>query len=109
MFKLDPSADTIGVTGMGEIEVPPALLVKRFGSPGSGDGFKTSGEYVFVDLDGRPFIVHDWKATSLWDSEFPTPEEYWASRVPEELTISTRDLATHDFQEWLLAQLRKTP
>lgn len=104
-FKLEPKADTVGITGMGEIEVPPALLVQRFGLPGPGDGMKTSGEYVFVDEQGQPFVVHDWKATSLWDEGLATPEDYWASWEPDELTISSRDSDTQDFEKWLLGSL----
>jgi hypothetical protein len=107
MFKFDPSADTVGVTGMGELEVPPALVVRRFGPPAAGDGFKISGEYVFVNDSGEPFVVHDWKATNLWDDDFPAPEQYWAMTHPDELTISTRDIDTREFQEWFLARLEE--
>jgi len=105
MFKLSPSADTSGITEMGEAEVPPARLVRRFGTPSRGDGYKVSGEYVFVDSDGEPFVVHDWKSTSLWDESFPTSEEFWAGEEPQELSVSTRDLDTEGFERWLLDRL----
>ncbi len=109
MFKLSPTTDTIGTTEMGEIEVAPALIVKRFGPPGAGDDYKVSGEYVFADQNGEPFVVHDWKSTSLWDEDFPTPEELWASEEPEELSISSRDLETGEFERWFLEQLGEGP
>ncbi len=107
MFTLKPNADTIGITGMGEIEVSPAAVVKRFGPPATGDGLKISGEYVFVDGDGQPFVVHDWKATSLWAEGYPSPGEYWTMVEPDELTISTRDIDTREFEGWFLAQLQE--
>jgi hypothetical protein len=105
MFKLSPSTDTTGITEMGEVEVPPALVVRRFGAPSEGDGYKVSGEFVFVDRNGEPFVVHDWKATSFWDERFPSAEDFWASEEPEELSVSTRDLDTAEFEQWFLEQL----
>jgi hypothetical protein len=105
MFKLSPNYDTIGVTQVDEIEVAPVFVVRRFGSPTKGDGYKVSGEYIFVDLNGKPFIVHDWKSTSLWDKHFPDPEEFWASFDPVELSISSHDLDTEEFKSWFFQQL----
>jgi hypothetical protein len=105
MFKLWPSTDTTGITEMGEVEVPPALIVRRLGPPSDGDGYKVSGQYVFADGNGEPFVVHDWKSTNLWDEDFPTPEELWASEEPQELSVSTRDLNTAEFEQWFLDQL----
>ena len=106
MFQLSPSSDTTGITEMGEVEVSPALIAKLFGFPAKGDGYKVSGEYVFVDSNGNPFVVHDWKCTSLWDNNFPTPEKFWTSVEPAELSISSPDLDTQEFQRWFLDQLR---
>jgi hypothetical protein len=107
MFKLSSSADTIGTTIMGEVEVPPFLVVQRFGQPSTRDGDKVSGEFVFVDHADEPFIVHDWKSTSQWDERFPTPEEFWTSEEMEELCISTRDSDVAVFRQWFLEQIRK--
>ena len=52
---------------MGEIEMVPRSIVRRFGPPARSNGYKVSGEYVFTDQDGQPFVVHDWKSTSLWN------------------------------------------
>jgi len=105
MFKLSRSADTTGITEMGEVEVSPAEIVRRFGAPSGVDGYKISGEYVFVDKKGQPFVVHDWKSTNLWDHSFPTPEEFWSSEEPPELSVSSRDLETNEFEMWFLEQL----
>jgi hypothetical protein len=90
---------------MGDVEIPPALVIKRFGPPTEGDGYKVSGEFVFVDSKGEVFVVHDWKSTSLWEEGLPTPEEFWARAEAEELSIGTRDVDTADFKQWFLEQL----
>ncbi len=105
MFTLSPFIDTTGVTTMGEIEVAPATIVARFGSPRNSDENKVSGEFVFADQRGEPFVVHDWKSTSLWEDGLPSPEEFWASDEPQELCIATRDLDTSVFEEWFAKQL----
>ena len=107
MFRLAPSTDTTGITIMSEIEVAPALLVRRFGAPAAGDGYKVSGEYVFVDSAGEPFVVHDWKSTNLWEKELLSPEQFWASQEPAELCVSSRDQETGEFERWFLARLRE--
>jgi hypothetical protein len=110
MFKLSPGADTLGIAETGQIEIAPAIVVRRFGPPQPGsDGYKVSGEYVFTDNHGRTFVLHDWKATSLWDPELDSPEQFWASPEPAELSVSSRDPGTIEFERWLLAELEKTP
>ena len=71
MFKLSPTTGTVSVTTMSEIEVAPASIIRRFGPPAVSDEYKVSGQFVFVDQQGEPFVVHDWKSTSLWEQEFP--------------------------------------
>jgi hypothetical protein len=104
-----PATGTTGITTTGEVEIAPVLMVRRFGLPSHSDGYKVSGEYVLVDEEGRPFVVHDWKSTSLWDNSFPTPEEFWANEQPQELCIGTRDLDTAEFERWLFLQLGVEP
>lgn len=106
MFRLDNTVDTIGTGYMGEVEVPPALIVRRFGPPDrGGDEYKESGRYVFIDEVGEPFVVHDWKATSLWEEGYPTPEQFWAREKPEEFFISSRDRDVSEFSRWFLSRL----
>ena len=105
-FTPAPDADTTGVGDMDEIEVAPARVVAVFGPPPSrGDAYKVSGEYVFRDEAGRVFTLSDWKATSLYDPDFPQPEQYWAGTEPDELAIGAVDDDVEDFKEWLLEQL----
>jgi hypothetical protein len=92
---------------MGCVEFPPAQIVARFGPPRAGDGYKISGEYVFADAEGRVFALHDWKSTSLWEAGLPTPDEFWASPAPAELSLSSRDLPTADFEAWLHTELAR--
>ena len=106
MFKLSPTADTDGVATMGEIEVAPAQIVRRFGPPKEADDYKVSGEYVFSDDEEQAFVVHDWKSTSLWESGLLTPDEFWVCEEPQEFCIATRDLNTAEFERWFLEQLK---
>lgn len=105
LVTLSPKTNTIGVTGMGELELAPAWLVRRFGPPSKGDGFKVSGEYVFIDPKEEPFVLHDWKNTSLGEDRLWEPEELWASEELQEFAICTRDIDTREFEKWLIAQL----
>jgi hypothetical protein len=104
-FGLSPSADTIGITIMDEVELPPALLVRHFGAPGAGDGYKVSGQYVFSSQSREPFVVHDWKGTSLWEGGLPQPSVFWRTEEPAEFAISTRDQDTDEFKQWLNSRL----
>jgi hypothetical protein len=107
MFLLSSSADTAGITTMGELEVSPSQIVRRFGPPQPDDGYKVSGQYVFTDENGEVFVVHGWKATSLWDPTFPMPAEYWASEEPDEISTSSRDGDINNFQNWFVQQLAR--
>ena len=105
MFRLDSAANTIGITEVGEVEVVPAALVERFGHPASGDDYKVSGEYVFTGTRDEVFVLHDWKATSQWEDDLPSPAELWASPQLWEFSISSRDLDPAEFRAWLITQL----
>lgn len=106
MFKLSPSADTAGIVFRCELVAVPARIVKCFGPPGRGDGYKKSGEYVFTDDQGRPFVVHDWRATNLFDSELPSPAEFWAGEEPIEFCVVAREADTDEFERWFLGRVR---
>ena len=106
VFKLSPSTDATGVTTMGEIEVAPALIVRRFGPPAAGDGCRVSGEYTFLGENGELFVVHDWKSTSLWEEKLLPPEVFWAGEEPQEFNISSRDIDTTAFERWFFRQLQ---
>ncbi len=77
-FKLDMDGDHRGTSLRGYVNVVPAELVKRFGKPKESDGYKVSGEYLFVDEDGNVFTVYDWKDTNLYDDpNAQTPAKLW--------------------------------
>ena len=106
VFTLSPSTKTTGITTMGEIEVAPARIVRRFGPPAPGDGYKVSGEFVFVGENDELFVVHDWKSTSLWEEDLLPPKVFWAGEEPQELNIGSRDVDTTAFEQWFLQQLQ---
>jgi hypothetical protein len=98
--------DLDGITIMGEVTAAPASIVKLFGPPSPGDGYKISGEYAFVNHRGQAFVLHDWLCTSLYDSSGPTPELFWASGDPFEFSVSSMDLDISEFAAWLQNELR---
>jgi len=106
-FRLSPGQNTDGVTWTGDVEVPPAAVVRHFGPPAPGDEYKISGEYVFTDAAGEVFVVHDFKSTSLWDDDFATPAEFWSETEPEELNISSRVQDVDLFVAWFLRALKQ--
>jgi hypothetical protein len=114
-FHLSPDAD-VTFTGLaGEIEVAPSKLVQRFGPPGPGEGFKSSGCYSFEGPEGEVFTVYDWKATSLFYvgemdpslSHLPKPEDFWLSPTPHQFKVGARRGSKYkgQFREWLIAEV----
>jgi hypothetical protein len=99
--------DLDGITIMGEVTVAPAVVVKRFGRPSPGEGYKISGEYAFTNDRGEAFVLHDWLCTNLYHHEDGlTPEAFWAMADPFPLSISSLDLDTSEFAAWLQNELR---
>lgn len=98
--------DLNGITIMGEVEVVPADVVRCFGKPSPGDGYKISGEFVFASDRDEVFVLHDWISTRLFYGEGLSPLEFWAFESPIELSISSLDLDTTRFANWLQEQLR---
>lgn len=77
-----------GTSRMGEIEIPPADLIMAFGKPGESDGYKVSGEWTFHNEESNVvFTLYDWKSTSLYDDECPSPKELWAMTEPVRINI----------------------
>jgi len=107
MFRKVKSQDVDldGITIMGEVTAAPAAVVRLFGPPSPGDGYKISGEYAFVNDGGEAFVLHDWMYTNLCSEDGPTPEEFWAIKEPLELSISSLDLDTAEFAKWVQQQL----
>ena len=107
MFRKVKSQDVDldGITIMGEVMAAPAAVVRLFGKPSPGDGYKISGEYAFVNDRGEAFVLHDWMYINLCSEDGPTPEEFWAIEEPLELSVSSLDLDSADFANWLQQQL----
>ena len=108
MFALDHAADQSGTHGLGSIHLAPRAVIDRFGSPGSGDGYKTSGNYRFVDDAGLVYTLYDYKVTSLYHDpgqDHPrsqTPETFWADGRPTTLHIGgTEACDLPAFKVWL--------
>ncbi len=108
MFKRVKSQDVDldGITIMGEVQARPAQIVKLFGQPAPGDGYKISGEYAFQAANGDVFVLHDWMCTSLYLPSAAAPEQFWASTDPFDFSISSMDLDTSEFASWLHEQLK---
>uniref|UniRef100_C6E7D8 Uncharacterized protein n=1 Tax=Geobacter sp. (strain M21) TaxID=443144 RepID=C6E7D8_GEOSM len=99
-YKPDPNADIFGTSLVEEIEVAPAQLVHALGAPHRrADRYKVSGLYCFVEPtttsgdissdDIHVFTVYDWKATSLYNEELPSPLAFWNSKDRVRLSIGS--------------------
>jgi len=54
-----------------------AELVRRFGEPNDGDEYKVSSEWILIEEStGAIITIHDWKATELYDDDYPTLEKF---------------------------------
>src|SRR5258708_30261478 len=110
VFQLNPKGRIDGTHNIGEIRLIPRQLIEKFGQPEKCDEYKVSGQYRFVDDSGRTYTLYDWKSTSLYndgandgvESEFPTPEEFWAGEDPYNFQIGgTDDCDVGAFKVWL--------
>lgn len=92
-----------GTYKIGSVRLVPSKLIKMFGPPLSGDGYKVSGEYVFKSEDGKPFTVYDWKQTTLYDQEnLYTNVGFWMLDKEMEFSIGGKDMNDyHDFYKWI--------
>lgn len=65
----------------GELECSYQQLVKTFGSPLKGDGYKTQAEWIVEFEDGTVATIYDWKMgdSYLGDGEGFPPEDilFW--------------------------------
>ena len=93
-----------GTSYVGEINIEPVKIVKAFGNPEPSDGYKVSGEYVFLSEDEKAiYTLYDWKWTTLYDENNPfTPEEFWKSRDKQVLNIGGyNDRSLSHFKKWI--------
>lgn len=114
MFRVYPGYQTVpetvddGTSRMGEIMVAPADLVRAFGPPGESDEHKVSGEWTFYnEKTGVIFTVYDWKMTSLYDEEYPSPEQLWSSEEEVQINIGGNHKGdVEEFKRLILQQIQ---
>jgi hypothetical protein len=106
VFKIDNSADVCGTSLQTYATASYARLVELFGTPAESDGYKVSGEWSFTDSNGLVVTVYDYKETSLYDSGYPTVEEF--RTLPSyEWHIGAQDRVTAErFKRWLENELK---
>ena len=111
MFILDLKLSNVGTSRVAEVEIAPAFLVARFGSPLDGDGYRVTGQYYFKTLDGDLFTVYDYKATAAYlgdEEDALWPEQFWSCYESQELSVGGRgdygDGSAKEFIDWLLAE-----
>ena len=106
-YILVPGNCADGTHFFAEVELPPASVVRRFGSGRNGDGFKVSRTWAFRK-GGLLFTLYDWKSTGLYDVDMWSPEELWRSDWPFDLHIGSKDPATKADAQAFAAYLQKT-
>lgn len=87
----------------------PADLRKVLGAPQECDGYKVSGEYV-LDLQGETgrairIGLYDWKCTSLYDPDYPSPVRFWNSKEPQTFNLGGTEEFTREVLEHLVHAL----
>ena len=105
MFRM--TQDTMLANGtykVSEVMVSPARLIEVFGKPMGSDGYKASGEYLFVGDNDEVFTVYDWKSTSLYDPGLESPEQFWSYSSPEYFSVGGKS-NPDSFVTWLLRKL----
>jgi len=105
MFKLNNQAEYTGTSLRGYINTSYKDLVRVFGEPLESDGYKVSGEWVFQDDAGNIITLYDWKATNLYDEDYPSLETF-RSQPESEFHIGGKPgIDVDKFCLWLLNQL----
>ena len=94
-----------------EVEASYKALCDLFGSPqfldetGDGDG-KVSTEWIIKSDHGEILTIYDYKETSLYDSDLPSPAEF-RKRASYEWHIGGKDKSSADrFVTWLRNELQ---
>jgi len=97
--------DAIGTSFHGVyIDVNPSDLFLFFGDGGESDGYKVSKEWVF-EYKEMVFALYDWKSTSLYDEDLPSPKEFWAQESVELHIGGSGGVYENEFKEALKAHL----
>lgn len=111
MFKVandwDHPAIGNGTSLMGYITVKYSDLVLAFGEPMESDGYKVSGEWIFIEEEsGEVFTIYDWKSTDLYDSDLKSVEEFRALKTKVQFNIGGNHKGSVErFKSLLLKQI----
>ena len=89
---------------MGEIIVSPAAVVRRFGKPSPGEGYRSAASMPSSMTAARHSLGRLAVDYAL-SSNGPAPEEFWAREQPTPLSISRLDLDVTEFSTWMKSQL----
>jgi hypothetical protein len=104
-FKLDPNADIANTSLVEHLEVAPIDVVRALGTPHRrADGYKVSGLYSFLG-DTATFTLYDWKSTSLYHQDLPSPLIFWNSRSKVSLSIGSNCDDARAFKAWLFQKI----
>ena len=110
MFRVENSGLPDGTHLLGEVKLPPAFMVNRFGKHDGGDGNHSSGGWTFVGKAGQVFSVYEMRCTTLWHgrgSGAPTVREFWQLSQPVWLHIGGHDGSDWKaFRRWLRGEYR---
>jgi hypothetical protein len=107
MYRVNRSC-SFGTSWRGDVMLPPAFMIERFGDERSGSDTHTSGSWLFESDAGEVFTVYDWHCTlecNVLTGGWPTIEEFWASREPIAFHIGGMpESEWQKFREWLQTQ-----
>lgn len=99
-YKKTDSANACGTYRIGEIIISPKELRELIGNPHQiGDGYKTSGEWIFISNEGEVFTIHDWKATCLYNDNYEDLWDFWES--DEDYEFSIGGLKSHNLEAFI--------
>lgn len=104
MYKLSNNADAVGISCQAEVFVSPKRLIEVFGDPADCDFNKVSAEWRFTG-PGGPFTIYDWKETSLYDDDLPSPIELLQGPPISWHIGGKTKHAAEDFLAWVKEQI----
>src|SRR5262249_44108908 len=95
LFRLDQAAATFGTSWRGDVELPPACVVGRFGRSGiDRDG---TGHWSFVNVRDEVFTLYRLRGVS---------EDFWTLSEPRVLSIGGQgETDVLGFRRWLVEQV----
>ncbi len=103
MYKLDQDANISMTSYKGSFFATFPQMIKKFGEGRKGD-YKVSMEWSFTNDDGNVFTVYDWKSTTLYAENCPSPEDLWSLDEPYEFHVGAHG-RVDDFVGWISNEL----